>query len=126
MESIPFSVDLGMSTLQGILRLERQDLVIEWRRFDLFDNPQGDLESIRVPYTSLERVTYEKRLAGGRVSITANSASAFAGMPLPSGTISTLRATIKRRDRDDAPGWAAEAGLRVAEAEEPRRLEERS
>ena len=124
MESIPFSLDLGMSTLRGILRLERHDLVIEWRRFDIMDNPQGDLESIRVPYTSLERVTCEKRLVGARVSITAGSASAFAGLPLPNGEISTLRAAVKRSDRADAPGWAAEAGLRIAEAEEPRRLQE--
>ena len=119
MESIPFSLDLGLSTIQGVLRLERTDLVIEWRRYDLFDSPQGELESLRVPYARLRRVDFQRRPVGSHVLIQADGASAFATVPLPSGEITTLRATIKRRHRSDALGWAAEAGLRVAEADEP-------
>ncbi len=119
MESIPFSLDLGLSTIQGVLRLERTDLVIEWRRYDLFDSPQGELESLRVPYTRLLRVDFQRRAVGSVIRIQADGASAFSTLPLPSGEITTLRATIKRRHRSDAQGWAAEAGLRVAEGEGP-------
>ncbi|TVQ28859.1 MAG: hypothetical protein EA382_01055 [Spirochaetaceae bacterium] len=119
MESIPFVLDLGLSTVQGVLRLERTDLVIEWRRYDMFESPQGDLQSLRVPYSRLERVEFQRRAVASRLVIHADGASAFSTLPLPAGEITTLRATIKRKHRSDAPGWAAEAGLRIAEAEEP-------
>lgn len=125
MESIPFSLDLGLSTVQGVLRLEQTDLVVEWRRYDLFDAPQGNLESLRVPYTRLARVEFQRRAVGSKLLIEANGASAFSTLPLPSGEIATLRATIKRKHRSLAPGWAAEAGLRIAEAEEPDMIADR-
>ncbi|MFP4378223.1 MAG: hypothetical protein ACLFP4_14355 [Spirochaetales bacterium] len=118
MDSIPFVLDLGLSTVQGMLRLEPRDLVIEWRRYDLLDTPQGDLESLRVPYARLDSVDFQRRAVGSKLIVTARSASTFSPLPLPAGEITTFRATIKRKYRGAAPAWAAEAGLRVAEAED--------
>lgn len=118
MDSIPFVLDLGLVTVQGILRLEPRELVIEWRRYDLLDAPQGELESLRVPYPRLDSVDFQRRAVGSKLIVTAKSASTFSPLPLPAGEITTFRATIKRKYRDDAPAWAAEAGLRVAEAED--------
>jgi len=118
MDSIPFVLDLGITTVQGILRLEPRDLVIEWRRYDILDAPQGDLESLRVPYVRLDSVDFQRRAVGSKLIVTAKSASTFSALPLPAGEITTFRATIKRKYRGDAPAWAAEAGLRVAEAED--------
>jgi hypothetical protein len=118
MDSIPFVLDLGLATVQGILRLEPDDLVIEWRAYDLFDAPKGDLASLRVPYACLESVDFQRRVAGSRLIVTAKSAASFSALPLPAGEITTFRATIRRKYRGDAPAWAAEAGLRIAEAED--------
>lgn len=118
MDSIPFVLDLGLSTVQGMLRLEPRDLVIEWRRYDLLDAPQGELESLRVPYARLDGVDFQRRAVGSKLIVTAKNASTFSALPLPAGEITTLRATIRRKHRGDAPAWTAEAGLRVAEAED--------
>jgi hypothetical protein len=118
MNAIPFSVDLGLSTIQGVMRLESDSLVIEWRTFDMLENPQGDLESLHIPYHRLVDVEYKKRVVGSRIVVTADSPSVFKSFPLPSGAITTLRATIKRANRSHAPGWAAEAALRVAESDD--------
>jgi len=102
MDSIPFVLDLGITTVQGILRLEPRDLVIEWRRYDLLDAPHGDLESLRVPYARLDKVDFHRRAVGSRLIIVAKSASAFSALPLPAGEITTFRATIKRKYRGGA------------------------
>jgi hypothetical protein len=91
--------------------------VIEWRRYDLFDAPQGDLESLRVAYTELAGVEYRRRPVGSKIIVSAKSAATFSPLPLPAGEITTLPVTIKRKHRGDAAAWAAEAALRVAEAD---------
>jgi len=54
-----------------------------------------------------------------RIVVTADTAATFVELPLPSGDLTTLRATVGPRHRADAGSWAAEAGLRIAGAEEP-------
>ncbi|MFW5782924.1 MAG: hypothetical protein ACOCY8_00245, partial [Spirochaetota bacterium] len=58
-----------------------------------------------------------------RIVITADSPSWFQSYPLQSGSITTLRATVKRRYRSDARSWAAEAALRIAESDDSLRIE---
>ena len=115
MDTIPFSVDLGVTTAQGVLRLEADGLAVEWRIYNLMDAPQGDLQSIHVPYADLEAVDYRGRLASASVTIVARRPSAFADFPLPAGSIATLKTRVKRRHRRAAEAWCAEAGLRIAE-----------
>ncbi|MFW5777521.1 MAG: hypothetical protein ACOCZB_09580 [Spirochaetota bacterium] len=63
MDTIPFSVDLGVTTAQGVLRLEADRLAVEWRIYNLMDAPQGDLQSIQISYADLEAAEYRR---GGR------------------------------------------------------------
>lgn len=123
MKAIPFQVDLRTSTVQGVLRLGKAALAVEWRRFNLMGSPKGELEGIEIPYGDLEKVEYRKRLVGAKIEVFARSPSSFGRFPLPEGSITTLPAVIKHRHRGDAPGWAAEAGLRIAEGEDPALLE---
>jgi hypothetical protein len=43
MDSVPFIVDLGLSTVQGILRLENDGVVIDWRPYTMLDEPPAEL-----------------------------------------------------------------------------------
>lgn len=124
MKAVPFQVDLGLQTVQGILRLEKNQLAIQWRVFDLLGAPTGDLKGIEVPYNHLDKIDCRKRLGGAKLEIVARSPTSFGEFPLPEGSITTLPASIKRRNKADAELWAAEATLRIAESEDRELLEE--
>lgn len=115
MKAVPFYVDLGLSTVQGVLRLEKTHLAIEWRTFDVLGSPTNRLKGISIPYEKLERIEYRKRLGRAKVEVHTSTPTSFQGFPLPEGSITTLSAAIKRRNRTDAEYWAAEATLRLAE-----------
>lgn len=115
MSSVPFIVDLGLSTVQGILRLEDDGVAIDWRPYTMLDEPAGELSTLVIPYGQLESAEYGKRVGRGRITLTSRSAAAFKGFPLPNGSIATLAATIKRANRSAAELWCAETTLRIAE-----------
>lgn len=56
MSSVPFIVDLGLSTVQGILRLEDDGVAIDWRPYTMLDEPAGELSTIVIPYGQLESI----------------------------------------------------------------------
>ena len=124
MNSIPFSMDLGVSSVRGMLRLEDTGLIVEWRSFDLFGASAGTLVQVTVPYRDLAGVELKRRLFGARLVITAHRASAFEKIPLPSGDIATIKVNIPRSRRRDAPGFAAEAELRIVDVEDEPRIPE--
>lgn len=124
MQAIPFEVDLGTSSVQGIVRLEKTHLVVEWRTFNLFGAPKDELAAIEVPYDQLDSVECEKRLGGARLVIMARSAASFGRFPLAQGTITTLKANVKRKHKSDAEVLAAEATLRIAESDSRELLDE--
>ena len=114
--TIKFDIDLGLNKLKGVLTLRPDELIVEWRRYDLFEAPVGPLDSISVPFTDLAAVLIKKRRRRPIVEVTARSASTFGAMPLPAGDLSVLRARVEKVDRDSAEAWGAEASLRIAEA----------
>lgn len=125
MDAIPFEVDLGLSTVQGILRLEERHVAIDWRRYDLLGAPQGELDTVTIPYAEIDDIAFRKRLGGATIILSTKQATSLSRFPLPQGDINALRASVKRTNRSNAEVWAAEATLRVAEADEPGRIEER-
>ena len=115
--TLGFSIDLGVNTLKGVLTLRQDDLLVEWRRYDMMDVPKGNLDSIAIPFSDIATISIRKRLIlNPVVEVVAKSASTFASMPLPAGDLSTLRATVSRKDRANAALWDAEATLKIAEA----------
>ena len=114
--TIKFDIDLGLNTVKGLLTLRGEELGVEWRRYDLFDAPVGQLESISVPLTDLSAVSVRRKLRRPIIEVTANSASTFGPMPLPAGDLSILRVRVERSDRGQAEAWGAEAYLRIADA----------
>ena len=115
--TIRFSIDLGVNTLKGVLTLRNDDLLVEWRRYDMMDAPKGDMDSITIPFTDIAAISIRKRLIlNPVVEVVAKSASTFAPMPLPAGDLATLRAVVSRKDRANAALWDAEATLKIAEA----------
>jgi hypothetical protein len=121
--TIRVDIDLGLSKLKCILTLRADELRVEWRRYDLFDAPVGQLDSIIVPFADLAAVSVQRKLLRSVIEITAHSASTFGTMPLPAGDLATLRAKVVRSDRDNAEAWGAEAYLRIADAMSGGRLE---
>jgi len=115
--TLRFSIDLGVNTLKGVLTLRKDDLLVEWRRYDMMEVPKSPLESLSIPYGDIASIDIKKRkVLRPIVEVVAKSASTFASMPLPAGDLSTLRATVSRKDRSHAALWDAEATLRIAEA----------
>jgi hypothetical protein len=119
MESVPFHFELGTSIVHGILRLEKQDICIEWRIYSAMEVPKSDLKTIKIPYNRIANVEYRRGFPGGKITITVDSADLFRDFPLPAGMLHTLKVAIKRRNKSEAQGWSAEAALRAAESERP-------
>lgn len=113
---IGFDVDLGLNTLKGIFTLEGGMLNIEWRRYDLFEAPVSQLETVTVPLTDLASVSVRRKFRRPVIEIAAHSASAFGTIPLPAGNLSVMKARVAKQDRAGAEAWGAEASLRIAEA----------
>jgi hypothetical protein len=123
MESVPFRLDLGVSSVQGVMRLEKEQLAIDWRLYNAFDAPKGGVQSIAIPYSRIESIDYKGGFFGARLIVTVDTPAAFGDFPLPSGNIATLRAAVKRPDRSTARAWAAEAALRAIDDDDPHLLE---
>jgi hypothetical protein len=113
--STPFSIDLTFNTLQGVLSLMAESLRIEWRIYDMFDQPQGGLQSLVIPLDELVAVDFRKRWLGGMLRIIVSSASSISDLPLPAGNLTEIPCSIKKRNRNLAALLAAEAGIRIAE-----------
>jgi hypothetical protein len=113
--TLPFHMEPGMNELHGTLGLGEQTLTIEWRLYDLFESPKGDLQSLVLHVNTLVAAEFRKGVFGGTLRLTFRSASAISRIPLPTGQLNELRCIIKRRHRRDAELWSAEANLRIAE-----------
>ena len=114
--TIRFDIDLGVNKLKGVLTLRDNDLLIEWRRYNALEVPLDSLNSLAVPYTDLTSVSILRKIRRPVIEIRAKSASTFGEMPLPAGDLALFRARTTRGDRELAPAWGAEAGLRIADA----------
>ena len=114
--TIRFDIDLGVNTLKGVLTLRDNDLLIEWRRYNVMDAPLDSLDSAAIPYTDLTSASIRRKIRRPIIEIRAKSASTFGEMPLPAGDLALFRAKTTRADRELAPAWGAEAGLRIADA----------
>ena len=114
--TIRIDIDLGLSSLKGVLALKDTGLGVEWRQYDLFDAPKGPLESVIISLADLAGVKVRSRPFRPKLEITAKSASTFGKIPLPAGDLAILKAKGSRSDRSQAEAWGAEASLRIAEA----------
>ena len=118
MESTAFTLDLGIDYLRGIIRLEAAGIVVEWRRFNMLDAPVGELDSILIPYTEIDSVSFKKRFVGSTLAIRVKRPAALGALPLPGGEITLLKASVPRAHRGGAALLVAEAELRAIESEE--------
>ena len=115
MQSIPFTVDVGVSSVRGALRLDDSGIVIDWRRYDMLDSPKGPLHSTVIPLDQIADIDYKNRLVGGRLIVRTKTGAALGDFPLPAGDITRLSIWVKRSHKTDAGLLAAEATLRIAE-----------
>jgi len=112
---LPFSIDLGMSSVQGALGLAAEGIRVEWREYDLLENPRGALNELVLAWSAIRSVEYRPGLFGAKVLVSCTSASALGNFPLPAGSLNLLACSVKRRYRGQAELFSAEAGLRLAE-----------
>jgi hypothetical protein len=87
MNSIPFSIRGGLLEgfldLDGIVRLEGPDLVVEFRttRRRFARSLRSEPKEIRVPLSEIEEVTFKKFLVLGFLEIRARHLNTFSAMP---------------------------------------------
>jgi hypothetical protein len=112
---VPFSIDLGISTVQGILSIHDKSLRLEWRIYDLLDAPKGSMQSVDLPIDRIEDIVLKHRLIGSRLTLVRKSAKDLEEFPLPAGSLNELKCSVKRKHRSSAELWAAELLMRLAE-----------
>ncbi|AHC16664.1 hypothetical protein L21SP2_3326 [Salinispira pacifica] len=112
---LPFYMEPGMNELHGTLGLGDNSLCIEWRLYDLFESPKGELESLIFDVNKLVSANFRKGLFGGTLRLVFTSSSVISRIPLPTGQLNEMRCIIRRKHRREAELWTAELNLRIAE-----------
>ncbi len=120
MSSLPFvihNVPTVLIDLEGIARLEADELVLEFRaRFVLRKSIKSrTTREVRIPVADLEEVKFSNRLFGGVVKFRARRLGAFGSMPGTHG--SELRLRCRREHRVLAQDLVSRLSMRITEQE---------
>ncbi len=110
--SLPFTVENphhGLTQVEGLLRLEQGNLVLEYRTTDsVFGILKTELKEVWVPLGELETVLYRSRFFGfyRRVVIKARRQSAFG--EFPEAAHGALELHVRWNDREAAETFCME------------------
>lgn len=115
MFSVPFSFSTNHSQVDGILRVDAEDLVFEYQSKDAFIGVfKTGVKETRVPIGDLSDVVFHRRWFGSRLRIQARTLRAVADVP--GNSEGTVVLGIRRRNRRAAAMLAAELSRMQAEA----------
>jgi hypothetical protein len=130
MTSLPFSLriekDRQVSRILGILTVGADGIGLEWRsdeyrrkrfRRKLVHIGRGTVRSLTLPWTFVDRVSYEgKLLGGGHIALRARTMNALDGVPGADGPY--WQARISAADRSRAREFVLAAEEAIASAVE--------
>ena len=115
MFSVPFSFSTNHSHVDGILRVDADDLVFEYQSKDAFIGVfKTGVKETRVPIGDVSDVVFHRRWFASRLRIQARTLRAVADVP--GNCEGTVVLGIRRRHRQAAAMLAAELSRRNAEA----------
>lgn len=117
MRSLPFFIDDlngGFMMLEGILRMEGDELTFEFQKKDaLFEAYKSDLKEIRIPLSSIDVAEFKKGLFGTKLILHAKRAAVFKDLPGNDLTVRTLK--VKRKHRETAASVSSRINLKISE-----------
>ncbi|SMO92934.1 hypothetical protein SAMN06265219_11638 [Gracilimonas mengyeensis] len=102
MRSLPFSIQNlngGFMKLEGILRVEGEELVFEYKKKDaVVEAYQSDLRTERVPLKELDMLEFKKGWFSGKLILHGKSARSFGDLPGEDLTERVLKVKCKHRN----------------------------
>lgn len=106
----------GFATNRGLLRLDGDNLVIEFQTKDgMFEVPLSDIRQVTLPLGALATFAWKPGWFGGAFLLTAAGLGLM--RDLPGGDQGRLRLKVKRADRAAAEQLATEVHLAMANRE---------
>lgn len=117
MRSLPFYDDElngGFMKLEGILRVENNQLSFEFQKKDgIMEIVKTGVKKVEIDLADIDLIEYKKKLFGARLILHAKRAMVFENFPGNELTTRTLK--IKRKDRNIAANIASNVNLYLSE-----------
>ncbi|MEQ9309167.1 MAG: hypothetical protein RLN90_06900 [Balneolaceae bacterium] len=117
MRSLPFVIDElngGFMILEGILRVEKGKLHIEFQKKDnLLGAYKSDLRAIEIELTELSMMEFKKGFFFNKLLLHSKRAAAF--KDLPGDELTTRKLKIKRKHREIAANISSNVNLLLSE-----------
>lgn len=117
MRSLPFSIENlngGFMKVEGILRVERENLVFEYKKKDaVVEAYESDLKSETIPLSELDMLEFKKGWFSGKLILHGKRASSFGELPGKELTERVLK--VKRKHRNVAANISSNLNLKLSE-----------
>ncbi|MGN8224906.1 hypothetical protein [Gracilimonas sp. BCB1] len=117
MRSLPFSIENlngGFMKVEGILRVESENLVFEYKKKDaVVEAYESDLMSETIPLSELDMLEFKKGWFSGKLILHGKRASSFGDLPGKELTERVLK--VKRKHRNVAANISSNLNLKLSE-----------
>lgn len=117
MRSLPFSIENlngGFMKVEGILRVEGENLVFEYQKKDaVVEAYQSELRTEKVPLSELDMLEFKKGWFSGKLILHGRNARSFGSLPGKELTERVLK--VKRKHRNSAANISSNLNLRLSE-----------
>ncbi|WP_421773672.1 hypothetical protein [Gracilimonas sp.] len=117
MRSLPFSIENlngGFMKVEGILRVESENLVFEYKKKDaVVEAYESELMSETIPLSELDMLEYKKGWFSGKLILHGKRASSFGELPGKELTERVLK--VKRKHRNVAANISSNLNLKLSE-----------
>lgn len=117
MRSLPFSIENlngGFMKVEGILRVEGENLVFEFQKKDaVVEAYQSELRTVTIPLSELDMLELKKGWFSGKLILHGKRASSFGDLPGKDLTERVLK--VKRKHRDVAANISSNLNLKLSE-----------
>ncbi|MBO6587371.1 MAG: hypothetical protein JJ953_14765 [Gracilimonas sp.] len=117
MRSLPFSIENlngGFMKVEGILRVEGENLVFEFQKKDaVVEAYQSELRTETIPLSELDMLEYKKGWFSGKLILHGKRASSFGDLPGKELTERVLK--VKRKHRNVAASISSNLNLKLSE-----------
>ena len=108
------SVNHGFQTASGLLKLEEENLVLEFQVMDaFFEVIKSDVEEVAIPLRDLQSVEYKKGWFSSKIIMEARSLRVFDD--IPGSEKGECKLKIKRKERKDAEKLVSKIRLVMSE-----------
>jgi hypothetical protein len=117
MRSLPFSIENlngGFMKVEGILRVEEENLVFEYQKKDaVVEAYQSDLKTVTISLSELDMLEYKKGWFSVKLILHGKRASSFGELPGKDLTERVLK--VKRKHRNVAANISSNLNLKLSE-----------